>query len=126
MGACLFAMPCLLLADPPIEIDPVLVEEKATEGEKDFSSFAEVARPAPEDAVETLDVFLKKLPGLQLRGEGGWGREVGVSLRGTDNQQTLLFLDNIPLNTAVGGGVDLSLFQVDSLEKIEVYRGGLP
>lgn len=61
---------------------------------------------------------------MQLRARGGFGRLVSLSIRGTDSQQSLVIYDDVPLNSSIGGGFDLSLLDIGTVDRLEVYRGG--
>ncbi|HDQ45346.1 MAG TPA: TonB-dependent receptor [bacterium] len=46
------------------------------------------------------------------------------SIRGAGTEHVLILMDDIPLNSAQGGGVDLNTIPAGALEQIEVLRGG--
>ena len=74
----------------------------------------------------TLPEVLEQEVGVQIRSSGGEGSLSTVILRGSSNEQVVIYLDGIPLNSASGGVVDLSLIPVSSIERIEIYRGSTP
>ena len=47
-----------------------------------------------------------------------------VSIRGSSPEQVLVLVNGQRLNSAQGGGVDLSTIDPDSIERIEIIRGG--
>ena len=55
---------------------------------------------------------------------GGLGQFSTVSIRGSSAEQVLVLLDGVRLNTGGGGSVDFSTIPLDSIERIEVIRGG--
>ena len=74
----------------------------------------------------SLPEVLEQEVGVQMRSTGGVGSLSTVVLRGASNEQVVIYLDGVPLNDASGGPVDLSSISVDSIERIEIYRGSTP
>jgi outer membrane cobalamin receptor len=75
---------------------------------------------------ESVPQLLAELPGVTINRTGGIGSLALVSLRGSTWDQVGVYLDGIPLNSAQGGGVDLSTLPLGDIERIEVYRGSSP
>jgi vitamin B12 transporter len=75
---------------------------------------------------ESLPQLLNELPGANVTRLGGLGALATVSLRGSSSNQVLVYLDGVPLNSAAGGGVDLSAIPLADVERIEIYRGMSP
>ncbi len=71
----------------------------------------------------TLPDVLETTPGVTVRSFGGLGSLSTISIRGLGSENVLVLLDGIPLNPT-GGSVDLSDIPLDSLERIEIIRGG--
>jgi len=71
----------------------------------------------------TLAEALDSVPGVSVRSFGGLGALSTISIRGLGSENVLVLLDGIPLNPT-GGTVDLSDIPLDSLERIEILRGG--
>lgn len=76
--------------------------------------------------VETTADLLSEAPGVQVRRFGGLGAFSTISIRGSAANQVQIYLDGIPLSRARSNVVDLSGLPLDSLERIEVYRGTAP
>lgn len=110
-----------------LDVDPIVIQDNQPESpERDTSASASVISPSPvhPGPIKASDL-LRGIPGLQTRVSGsGIGRPATISVRGTDNQQALILLDDVPLNPSIGGGVDLSMLPLSSTGKMEVYRGG--
>ncbi|MEE2962414.1 MAG: TonB-dependent receptor [Myxococcota bacterium] len=70
--------------------------------------------------------ILETLPGLRMSRIGGQYNSAFASIRGSTPEQVTVYLDEIPLNLAIGGAVDLSTIPLGPLEKAEVYRGLSP
>ncbi len=64
--------------------------------------------------------------GVQTRRFGGQGSFQTVSIRGVPGDKVLVLLDGIPLNSAMGGAVDLSAINTERINEIEVFKGITP
>ncbi len=74
----------------------------------------------------SLPDVIEQEVGVQTRAVGGEGSLTTVILRGASSEQVIIYLDGVPLNDASGGPVDLSFIPVESIERIEIYRGSTP
>jgi vitamin B12 transporter len=81
----------------------------------DASRFAGEAKSVAE--------LVATAPGVAVNGYGGLGQLATPSIRGSSADQVQVFLDGLPLNTAAGGGVDLSRVPRGWIDHIEVVRG---
>jgi outer membrane cobalamin receptor len=83
----------------------------------------------PEEFIGTTksvaDVIAEQT-GIQTRRYGGLGSFQTVSIRGVQGSEIAVFLDGIPLNSAMGGAVDLSKINPSRIAEIEVYKGVVP
>ncbi|HHJ34582.1 MAG TPA: hypothetical protein ENJ87_02340 [Gammaproteobacteria bacterium] len=111
----------------------VLIDEGETApgvGEVDLevtpSAYSVVDAGRLRDSFVSLPEILKQEVGVQTRPTGGQGSLSTIVLRGISNEQVIIYLDGVPLNDASGGPVDLSFIPVDSIERIEIYRGSTP
>ena len=73
----------------------------------------------------TLVEVLRRVVGLNIVQAGGPGRATSVFMRGANSEHTKFLLDGIPLNDPGNPtrSYDLSAFQADNIERIEVVRG---
>ena len=62
-------------------------------------------------------------PGVAIRSYGGLGQLSTLSIRGSNAGGVRVLLDGIPLDTAAGGGVDLSTIPLHWVDRVEVVRG---
>jgi outer membrane cobalamin receptor len=74
----------------------------------------------------TLSDILSDRMGVQIKRYGGTGSYSTVSIRGSNVNQVTIYLDGIPLSDSVFGEVNLESIPIDSIEKIEIYRGSAP
>ena len=97
------------------------------EGRSDSSAFATVIRQKDyRFRAAGLTDLLRESVGVLPSSYGGIGNFGSISIRGSSAQQVTVLLDGIPLNRAQGGGIDLADLPLDSLERIEIYRGMSP
>jgi iron complex outermembrane receptor protein len=75
---------------------------------------------------ETVPNLLSQSVGVQVRRFGSLGSFATISIRGSEPNQVPFYLDGIPLSRAQDETVNLSNLPLDSLDRIEVYRGTIP
>jgi vitamin B12 transporter len=116
----------LFLIAPPPTTPPVIVTPDPEPVSEDPTAVESVLTPESIPGTSGFDMgeLLRHAPGVQLRRMGGVGARQNIVMRGTDSQQSLVLLDGVRLNPALGGGVDLSLLSLDGIERVEVTRGG--
>ncbi len=114
----------------PIELPRVEVQSKPLAGEqlvRESSTFATVVPTGEATArVDSVAEILAESVGVQVRRFGGLGAFSTVSIRGSTPNQVEVYLDNVRLNQANAGLVDLGSIPLDNVERIEVYRGFAP
>lgn len=75
-----------------------------------------------EKGAKTVAEALEHIPGTHVR-VGGKG-EAYIRLRGFRQREMALLIDGIPVSSPYNGQLDLSSLPVDSIERIDVVRGG--
>src|SRR6266508_4655886 len=98
--------PAASTPEGPVEKVEVRGDADETAG-LDTTAFATVIRA--EDfagRVTSVPELLRDLVGVQVRGLGG--EYATVSIRGSTAEQVVVYLDGVPLNRALGGGVNLA------------------
>jgi len=71
-----------------------------------------------------LHEILSPVAGLRVVAAGSPDAGSAVSIRGSTPDQVLVLVDGRRLNPAQGGGVDLAAIPLESVESVEVFRGG--
>ena len=71
----------------------------------------------------TIAAALEDLPGVVVTHNGPVGSLIGIAIRGTSPNQTLVLLDGRPLAGAQIGTVDLGALPIAGVERIEVVEG---
>lgn len=116
--------------DAPASPDATIVvsaEPVSEAEEKAPTSFVEVIDMSTyEGQLETATSVLAQAVGVQVRRFGGLAGFSTLSIRGSNPNQVRFYLDGIPLTTAGRDVVNLATLPVDSLQRIEVYRGTVP
>jgi iron complex outermembrane receptor protein len=77
-------------------------------------------------ALDTTADALEEAAGVQVQRYGGLGAFSTISIRGSSANQVPVYLDGVPLSQSQDQTVDLSTLPLDSLERIDVYRGTIP
>jgi iron complex outermembrane receptor protein len=110
--------------EPPVELPEVVVRAPRAEATEDPHASATVIR-ADRFAGEAKEVaeLVATAPGVAVNGYGGLGGFATASIRGATADGVRILLDGLPLNTAFGGGVDLSTIPRHWISRVEVVRG---
>jgi len=106
----------------PIIIDELIVQEPRYERSFDWSENIYLDSTMNNNLAATLDA----VAGVNVRRYGGLGSFSTVSIRGSTSEQVQIYIDGVPLSSAVGGGVDLSRISLAGIERIDIYRGAVP
>lgn len=109
---------------PPIALPEVEVRLPAAEATADPTAAVTVVS-AERFAGEAKQVaeLVATAPGVAVSGYGGLGQLATASIRGSTPDGVRVLLDGLPLNTAFGGGVDLSTIPRQWISRLEVVRG---
>lgn len=67
---------------------------------------------------------LRNVPGVIIRRTGGPGRLAAAQIRGSTDDQVLVLIDGVQADQSTSGTPDLGILTTDSIERIEVLRGG--
>lgn len=128
--ALLLASPAMALAQEAVDLGTVVVQEEASDPQTpslDATAAATVIIPEQQaDPTKTVPDLLEESAGVHVKRYGGLDDFSALSLRGSTSAQVQIYLDDVPLVSAQGDLVDLSLVPLAGIERIEVYRGGSP
>lgn len=127
----LLKAPVIVWAEQNHRMDTVFVTASRTGASEIDTNFqtGSVSVIQVSDAGKTMATVADLLDhetSVQVRQLAGLGSYSAVSIRGSSANQVNVFLDGVLLNDAYGGSVDLSQFLLNHIEKIEIYRGGVP
>jgi outer membrane cobalamin receptor len=102
-------------------------EPAPTAPREDRAAAASVVLPSESPrAYDNLSSLLLEVPGVTVARTGSQEAFSSLTLRGSNPDQVLIYVDGVPLNIAEGGGVDVSTLPVGDVERVEIYRGTTP
>ena len=110
----------------PLLMDEMLVRARRRDGQRGTPAFVEVIDIEDHRPGLSLPELLDQAVGVDIRSSGGLGSFSTISIRGSTAEQVQVYLDGVPLNQAMGGGVDMGDLPVEGVESIEIYRGAVP
>lgn len=107
-------------------LEPVVVQETPIEPPLQYPSAFSTVIDLEDFGGEynTTSEILSFSPGVVVRDFGGFGQLKTLSIRGSSNDQVVILLDGVRINSPLGGGVDLSTIPLDYVYKFEIIRGG--
>lgn len=74
-------------------------------------------------AADLADVLTREA-GVIVRDYGAAGAQKSISIRGASSAQVLVLIDGLRQNDSRSGGVNLAGYSLESIERIEIIRGG--
>ncbi len=109
---------------PPVVLDEQVIQLPRAPAPQDPTASATVVE-AERFAGELKGVaeLAATAPGVAVRSHGGLGQLTTISIRGSNAGGVRVLLDGIPLDSAAGGGVDLSTIPLHWVDRVEVVRG---
>ncbi|MBE7410573.1 MAG: TonB-dependent receptor plug domain-containing protein [Leptospiraceae bacterium] len=72
----------------------------------------------------SLADVLEKEAGIRVKKFGGLGSYSTLSIRGSNSNQVMFYINGVPINNSQGGEINLSDLPFDSIERIEIYKSG--
>ena len=67
---------------------------------------------------------IRSTPGVQVRTAGSLGEEATLRIRGTSEDQNLVLLDRVPLNSSFNSAFDFGSFLLTGFDSIRLQKGG--
>ncbi len=113
-------------ADVEAEVTVRAPALRATERKAPTAYSQEIDTSRYAEELKTVTDALADIAGVSVRRYGGLGAFATLSVRGAGANQVQIFFDGIPLSRARNEVVDLADLPIDSLARIEVYRGVTP
>ncbi|MFD3002898.1 TonB-dependent receptor domain-containing protein [Pontibacter toksunensis] len=117
----------ILLREKAFEMKGVEVVGKTAIREINEQAYAVTAISTKELQNSTSDAkeVLNRVAGVRVLEEGGLGSNLSFSLNGFSGDQVKFFLDGIPMDN-FGSSLTMSDIQVNTIDRIEVYKGVVP
>lgn len=77
------------------------------------------------DAIQakSLTEVLRRLPGIQVTSNGGYGQNASVFIRGTNSNHLLVLINGVRIGSATTGAVNFGQLPLTGVERIEYIRG---
>ncbi len=115
------------LTEEVVELDQVEVIAKSVSDEVNAQAYTVSAVSARELSNSIADAkgILNRIPGVRILEEGGLGSDLTFSLNGFSGDQVKFFLNGIPMDN-FGSSLGLSSIPVNSIQRVEVYKGVVP
>ncbi len=85
----------------------------------------EVVTKEQIEAIQANDLFevFRRLPGVQVASNGGYGQQQSLFVRGTNSDHVLVLIDGVKTSSATGGGATISALPLIAVQRIEFIRG---
>lgn len=110
--------------ESPVHLPEVVVPLPRLEAAQDATASATVVEVDRfQGEAKGVAELVATAPGVAVHEYGGLGKLATVSIRGSSADAVTVMLDGLALNTAFGGGVDLSTIPRHWIDRIEVVRG---
>jgi len=115
------------VADATTLDDLVVTANRSAQRADRIGSSVSVLTQEAIESQQTVAVadLLTTAAGVNFTSNGGLGKSSSLSIRGSENQHTVVLIDGIKLNdpSAAQGGFNFSNLMVGAIERIEVLRG---
>ncbi|CAV20277.1 MULTISPECIES: TonB-dependent receptor domain-containing protein [Vibrio] len=84
-----------------------------------------VVTRAEIEAIQANDIYevLRRLPGIQVASNGGYGQKQSVFVRGTNSDHILVLIDGVKTASATSGGANFAAIPLVGVQRIEFVRG---
>jgi len=79
----------------------------------------DIRSKAPADFTE----LLRGQPGIQVTGNGSFGKSTSVNIRGVRNAGTVILVDGVKMHSATGGGASWQYVPTELIQRVEIVRG---
>ncbi|PVZ72470.1 TonB-dependent receptor [Pelagibaculum spongiae] len=111
---------------PTVEVIGQQTSVFETDPDNSLQSVTVINRDQFLGKITSIPELLKQQTGIQIRTLGGHGSYSSYSVRGASGAQIGIYLNGSLLNDAAGASLDLSLINLSSVERIEIYKNYTP
>ena len=80
-------------------------------------------REIEQSPAQDLGELLNQVSGLEVARNGGPGQATSLFLRGTESDQNLVMINQVPINTATVASASLGTLDTQLLQRVEVVKG---
>ncbi len=109
------------------DLNTMVIQSRRLEPIERTTAFAEAIEVQDEATrVQTVAEVLSDAVGVQVRRLGGLGSYGAASIRGSTPSQVPVYLEGVLINAGGFDSVNLGDLSLDTLARIEVYRGSTP
>jgi outer membrane cobalamin receptor len=117
----------VILEEGTTSMDEVVIQGKSEAEELRMKGFSIQVIESRKQKNLTADInqVLKNTAGINLRESGGLGSGFSLSLNGLSGNQIRYFIDGVPMEN-FGSSLSLNNFQINLIDKLEVYKGVVP
>ncbi|MDB1122705.1 TonB-dependent receptor plug domain-containing protein [Vibrio algarum] len=124
--ASLVSAPSLTFAQSSSDIETVVVTANRFEQPiQNTIAPVEVVTKEEIDAMQAKSMaeVLRRLPGIQISSNGGYGQSQSIYVRGSESNHVLVLVNGVRMGSATLGSSDLSAIPLTGIERIEYIRG---
>ena len=113
---------------PPVsQLEPVVVT--ATRAETPLKEVSTAVTVITQEDIQqqqakTVAEALRNVPSLNVAQNGSRGTETSVFIRGASEDQTLVLIDGVEVNSVTLGKFDFANLTTENIERVEIVRGG--
>lgn len=72
---------------------------------------------------KSIEEVLRRLPGIQVASNGGYGQTASVYIRGTESDHALILVNGVRVSSATTGSTAIGSLPLNGVERIEYVRG---
>lgn len=103
----------------------VVTANRFEQSAKDVIAPVEVVTKEDIEAMQakSLDEVLRRLPGVQIGKNGGYGQQTSLFIRGTESDHVLVLMNGVRLGSATSGRTDINKISLNGVERVEYIRG---
>jgi len=127
LGALLCAVTPLAYAVSNVQDEIIVTATRIPQALQQSLASTTIITQADIQASQAADVatILRRVAGVELSQNGGFGKTASLFLRGSNATQVLVLLDGVRINSATTGTASIQDLLLDQVERIEVVRGNV-